>query len=224
MKTVSIGRRSSNEVSIKDPLVTREQHCLITEENGCYYIFDANSTNGTYVNGSRIPNAEKIRLHSTDVVRIGNTVLPWQSYFKTSTPPPSGGGSTIDVSGGPSVYGGSGDGDDKTKQPTTTALQAIALVLSLVGLCCIGYVAIKIMSWGIFGYAFNYTIGLVGAGCSLVALILAEIAEYQEESDNTTMASIAEWISSACLFAVVAFFIAWKINPDLLNPFVNLFK
>lgn len=213
MKTVSIGRRSSNEVSIKDPLVSRDQHCLITEENGHYYIFDANSTNGTYVNGSRIPNAEKIRLHHGDVVRIGNTVLPWQSYFKTSTPPPSSGGG---------VDGGSDDGDDKTKQPTTTALQAIALVLSLVGLCCIGYVAIKIMSWGIIGYISKCTIGLVGAGCSLVALILAEIADYQEETDNTTMATIAEWISSGCLFAVAAFFIAWKINPDLLNPFANI--
>lgn len=210
MKTVSIGRRSSNEVSIKDPLVTREQHCLITEENGCYYIFDANSTNGTYVNGSRIPNAEKIRLHSTDVVRIGNTVLPWQSYFKNGgngghTPPPD-----------PSP--------EKPKEATTTTLQAIALILSLIGLGCIGLVAIKLMAWSGFALIFNYSTGLIGIGCSLVALILAEIAEYQEESDNTTMASIAEWISSACLFAVVAFFIAWKINPDLLNPFVNLFK
>lgn len=207
MKTVSIGRRSSNEVSIKDPLVSRDQHCLITEENGHYYIFDANSTNGTYVNGSRIPNAVKMPLNKSDVVRIGNTVLPWQSYF-----PPSGGGSG----------NGGSDGGNPQQQPTTTALQAIALVLSLVGLCCVGYVAIKILSWGIVGYVFNYTMGLVGAGCSLVALILAKIAEYQEESDNTTMASIAEWISSACLFAVVAFFIAWKINPDLLNPLANI--
>ena len=210
MKTVSIGRRSSNEVSIKDPLVTREEHCLITEENGCYYIFDANSTNGTYVNGSRIPNAEKIRLHSTDVVRIGNTVLPWQSYFKNGgngghTPPPD-----------PSPK--------KPKEATTTTLQAIALILSLIGLGCIGLVAIKLMAWSGFALIFNYSTVLIGIGCSLVALILAEIAEYQEESDNTTMASIAEWISSACLFAVVAFFIVWKINPDLLNPFVNLFK
>ena len=78
------------------------------------------------------------------------------------------------------------------------------------------------MAWSGFALFFNYSTGLIGIGCSLVALILAEIAEYQEESDNTTMASIAEWISSACLFAVVAFFIAWKINPDLLNPFANI--
>lgn len=214
MKTVSIGRRSSNEVSIKDPLVSRDQHCLITEENGHYYIFDANSTNGTYVNGSRIPNAEKIRLHHGDVVRIGNTVLPWQSYFNTGgyrghintpTPIPSPDPSPV-----------------KPIEATTTTLQAIAFILSLIGLGCIGLVAIKLMAWSGFALIFNYSTGLIGIGCSLVALILAKIAEYQEESDNTTMASIAEWISSACLFAVVAFFITWKINPDLLNPLANI--
>ena len=214
MKTVSIGRRSTNEVVIRDPLVSRDQHCLITEENGHYYIFDANSTNGTYVNDSRIPSAVKTHLHRTDVVRIGNTVLPWQSYFKNG-----GTGGHVNP---PTPTPSPEPLPDKPKEATTTALQAIALVLSLVGLCCIGYVAIKILSWGILGYAFNYTIGLVGAGCSLIALILAEIADYQEETDNTTMATIAEWISSGCLFAVAAFFIYWKINPDFLNPFANI--
>lgn len=214
MKTVSIGRRSTNEVVIRDPLVSRDQHCLITEENGYYYIFDANSTNGTYVNGSRIPSSEKIRLHRTDVVRIGNTVLPWQSYFKNV-----GAGGHVDP---PASTPPRDPSPEKPKEATTTALQAIALVLSLVGLCSIGYVAIKILSWGVLGYAFNYTVGLVGAGCSLMALILAEIADYKEETDNTIMATIAEWISSACLFTVVAFFIYWKTNPDFLNPFANI--
>ena len=214
MKVVSIGRRSSNDVVIKDSLVSREQHCLITEENGHYYILDSNSTNGTYVNGSRIPSAVKTRLHRTDVVRIGNTVLPWQSYFKSGSkgghhysPIPS---NSLDPS------------SDDPQEATTTALQAIALVLSLIGLCCIGYAAIKIMSYGIFGYIATNAIGLVGAGCSLIALILAEIAEYKEETDNTLMATIAEWVSSGCLFTVVAFFVYWHLNPDMLNPFRNM--
>lgn len=220
MKVVSIGRRSSNEVVIRDPLVSREQHCLITEENGIHYIFDANSTNGTYVNGSRIPNGTKMRLHSTDVVRIGNTVLPWQSYFKTSTPPPRGGSSTIGVSGGSSGYSGSDD-DDKPQQPTTTALQAIALVLSLAGLGCIIYVFIKVMRWSLFAFisSSNTAIGYMGVGFSLIALILSKIADYKEKRDETTMASIAEWISSTCLCAVVAFIIILYVNPNFFNPF-----
>ncbi len=217
MKTVSIGRRSSNEVSIKDPLVSRDQHCLITEENGCYYIFDANSTNGTYVNGSRIPNAEKIRLHHGDVVRIGNTVLPWQSYFggRSEKNPPVSYPQPTPL---PQI------GGDTTKESSTTALQAIALLLSLVGLGCIVYTAIKIMQWGIFGLAANEAVGLVGAVASLIAVILAKIADFQEETDNTTMSSIAEWIGSTCLCVIIAFVIIINVNPDLLNPFVNLFK
>lgn len=218
MKVVSIGRRSTNEVVIKDPLVSRDQHCLITEEdNGLHYIFDANSTNGTFVNGSRIPNAEKIRLHKTDVVRIGNTVLPWQSYFKKSREVSSGSASTYVDSSSSSGSNWSSSSDD-TKTSSTTALQAIALILSLVGLGCIAYVAIKTLSWGIFGYAFHYTTALIGAGCCLIALVLAAIASHKEESDNTTMATIAEWISSTCLIAVAAFFIYWKLNPNFLNP------
>ncbi|MBQ7449635.1 MAG: FHA domain-containing protein [Paludibacteraceae bacterium] len=225
MKVVSIGRRSSNEVVVRDPLVSREQHCLISEdENGRHFIFDANSTNGTYVNGSRIPNAVNIRLHRTDVVRIGNTVLPWQSYFKHGGHPGGAGGSGGSGNhGGDEGYGGY-DGGDTLKEPTTIALQAIALVLSLAGLGCVVFVAVKIMSWGIFGLAFNYTTGIIGAGCGLVAIILAEVADYQEETDNTTMAKIAEWIGSACLFTVIAFVIIINVNPDLLNPFVNMFK
>lgn len=198
MKVVSIGRRSSNEVVIRDPLVSREQHCLITEENGHYYIFDSNSKNGTYVNGFRIPNAVKTPLHRTDVVRIGNTVLPWQSYFKnkghvdpskpTPTPDPS---------------------PQEPRGATTTALQAIALVLSLVGMGCIGYVAVKVVRWSLWAFlsSNNTAIAYMGAGFSLVALILSEVADYQEESDDTTMAKAAEWISSTCLFIVITFII-----------------
>jgi hypothetical protein len=222
MKVVSIGRRSSNEVVIRDPLVSREQHCLITEEDGIHYIFDANSTNGTYVNGSRIPNGKKKRLHSTDVVRIGNTVLPWQSYFKTSTPPCTDGG--LDGFDGSRGTGYSGNDDNEPQQPTTTTLQAIALVLSLVGLGCIVFTAIKIISWGIFGLAANHAIGLVGAIASLIAVILAAIADFQEKTDDTTMSSIAEWIGSTCLCITIAFVIIINVNPDLLNPFINLFK
>ena len=107
-----------------------------------------------------------------------------------------------------------------SSESSTSTLQAIALVLSLVGLGCIAYVAIKILSWGVFGWALHYTTGLIGAGCSLIALILAGIASSKEESDNTTMATIAEWISSTCLFVAVAFFILIKVKPDIFNPFM----
>lgn len=119
------------------------------------------------------------------------------------------------------------DDDDEVETsrrstPSTSTLQGIALLLSLVGMGCIAYVAIKIMSWGIFGWFFHYTTGLIGAGCCLVSLILASIASHTEESDNTTMADIAEWISSTCLAIAIGFIILLKVKPDLLNPLPRL--
>ncbi len=80
MKIVTIGRSTSNEICIQDPLVTRVAHCQITQDdNGNFRLIDTNSTNGTYVNGIRIQG--EVRLNRSDIIRIGNTTLPWQSYF-----------------------------------------------------------------------------------------------------------------------------------------------
>jgi hypothetical protein len=57
---------------------------IIQDDTGNFRLADFGSTNGTYVNGSKI-NRE-ISLNPTDVVRIGNTTLPWESYF-IQTPP-----------------------------------------------------------------------------------------------------------------------------------------
>ena len=55
-------------------------HCQIIEDGrGNYLLIDTNSENGTYVNG--IERRDEVRLNRSDVVRIGNTTLPWQTYF-----------------------------------------------------------------------------------------------------------------------------------------------
>lgn len=96
---------------------------------------------------------------------------------------------------------------DKNPQPTTNTLQIIALVLSLIGLLCIGIAALKFLSWGIFALVFQRTKIYVGVLCCIVSLVLSYIAEYQEETDNTTMLTVAKSISSNCLFVVLAFVI-----------------
>ena len=79
MKIVKIGRSSSNDVIIDDSSVSR-MHCqIIHDDNGNYTIIDTNSTNGTIVNG--IVRRGEVSLNINDTVRIGNTNLPWQSYF-----------------------------------------------------------------------------------------------------------------------------------------------
>lgn len=85
MRVVTIGRNPGNNVVINDDLVGRF-HCQITQDDyGVVHLIDNNSVNGTFINGQR--RQGEIVLNSTDIVRIGNTTLPWQSYIW----PPDGG-------------------------------------------------------------------------------------------------------------------------------------
>lgn len=82
MKVITIGRSSENNIVVDDFKVSRVHSQLVFNDGICS-IVDLNSTNGTYVNGKKI-NGE-VRLQPNDVVRIGNTTLPWQEYVNTHT-------------------------------------------------------------------------------------------------------------------------------------------
>ena len=79
MKRITIGRSSMNDVNINDPYVSR-QHCqIIQNDDGDYILIDKSSANGTFVNGVKIQG--EVNLNPNDIVRIGNTILPWSTYF-----------------------------------------------------------------------------------------------------------------------------------------------
>jgi hypothetical protein len=69
-----IGRRPTNDIFINDPNVSR-QHAQIEDDGEDFIITDFDSTNGTYVNGSRIHNH---RLVVNDRIKIGNSVLEFR--------------------------------------------------------------------------------------------------------------------------------------------------
>ena len=50
---LKFGRRESNDVVLRFPNVSGE-HCVLTLENGYWFLTDLDSQNGTKVNGSRI--------------------------------------------------------------------------------------------------------------------------------------------------------------------------
>ena len=82
MKIIKIGRSSGNDIVVNDGKVSR-MHCqIIEDENGNYLLIDSNSENGTFVNGTL--RRSEVRLNQSDIVRIGNTTLPWQTYFGKS--------------------------------------------------------------------------------------------------------------------------------------------
>lgn len=79
MKIIKIGRASLNDVVVNDPYVSGSHCQIIQDDRGGFVLIDTNSSNGTYVNG--VLRHGEIRLNPADIVKIGNTILPWQTYF-----------------------------------------------------------------------------------------------------------------------------------------------
>ena len=86
MKVITIGRSSKNNIVINDPYVGRH-HCQIVENYGRCSIVNIDAKNGTFVNGKKI--CGETTLSPMDIVKIGNTVLPWQTYIPPPSPPPA---------------------------------------------------------------------------------------------------------------------------------------
>jgi clan AA aspartic protease (TIGR02281 family) len=89
MKVITIGRDLDNDIVINDAKVSRHHLQIIKENSGNFRIVDFGSTNGTFVNDRKISG--EIMISINDVVRIGNSTLPWQTYFsdKKTNPIPT---------------------------------------------------------------------------------------------------------------------------------------
>lgn len=83
----TIGRGSDNNIVVNDENVSRVHIQMVQDDYGNISVVDLGSTNGTFVNGTRITG--ETHLKPGDEVRIGDTKLPWQQYFHTKqqTPP-----------------------------------------------------------------------------------------------------------------------------------------
>jgi hypothetical protein len=68
---VNLGRRLDNQIVIDDPRVSRN-HAQMRISKGNFYLFDLNSSGGTFVNGHRING---IVLHPGDVISLAGVTL-----------------------------------------------------------------------------------------------------------------------------------------------------
>lgn len=68
---VFVGRLSSAHIQVNDPYISRMHFLLELTSSHCY-VWDLNSTNGTYVNGKRVWGSE---VRDEDLILIGKTVF-----------------------------------------------------------------------------------------------------------------------------------------------------
>ena len=67
----TIGRKLDNDLVIQDILVSRK-HAEIRFQDDKYFIYDLESTGGTYLNNKKVSNA---KLYSGDLILISNIPL-----------------------------------------------------------------------------------------------------------------------------------------------------
>ncbi len=70
--TATIGRDEGTDLRVDDPEVSR-RHAKITVQDGTAWVDDLDSTNGTYVNGGRV--VERQRLFGGDRIQIGPAMI-----------------------------------------------------------------------------------------------------------------------------------------------------
>ena len=73
-KGFGIGRDKANAVIVSDALVSKF-HAFITFKKGIAYIKDSSSTNGTWVNKSKLPPVKMRALKNRDVIIVGGTQI-----------------------------------------------------------------------------------------------------------------------------------------------------
>lgn len=69
---VHIGNMAGDSECRIDNIMVSRNHAVLTWECGIYYVEDNDSTNGTYVNGSRIPPYEPVQIKEGDMVCFAN--------------------------------------------------------------------------------------------------------------------------------------------------------
>ncbi len=67
-----IGKQSGAVNGVIPNAAVSRKHCVITCANGNYFIEDLGSTNGTKINGTKIPSHQKTGISSGDIIKIAD--------------------------------------------------------------------------------------------------------------------------------------------------------
>jgi pSer/pThr/pTyr-binding forkhead associated (FHA) protein len=75
-KVLTMGRGAPNDIRLDDDEFASAHHARIDPRRDGVWVEDIGSTNGTYVNGTRLGRSQK--LNPGDVVRVGETDLRYE--------------------------------------------------------------------------------------------------------------------------------------------------
>jgi hypothetical protein len=76
-QVINIGRRSTNDLVLDDPMVSRD-HVQLRADNGRFYLFDLGSKAGTTINNFPASN---VALKPGDVIQIGQTKMIYNQWI-----------------------------------------------------------------------------------------------------------------------------------------------
>jgi pSer/pThr/pTyr-binding forkhead associated (FHA) protein len=71
---LTIGRESANDLTFESPAVSRE-HAAVVLREGRWYLEDRGSTNGTFLNGTRVTPGTPLPLRHADRIELGDVTL-----------------------------------------------------------------------------------------------------------------------------------------------------
>lgn len=83
--STKIGKKEGNDFALTDKTVSRN-HLEIEYTSDSFLLRDMNSTNGTYVNGTKVKEAY---LAPGDIIKLGNTSIEFQAFSETAKIEPS---------------------------------------------------------------------------------------------------------------------------------------
>ena len=161
MQELTIGRSPDNSIIINDNTVSRRHATLIVSQSE-FSVKDLGSANGTFVNGMRVAGVAS--LQSNDILKVGNSVVPWMNYINM-------GGHQMPNSDPQISKQPSAGHSEKVKLDNSTG----ALVTGIVGL---------VLIW------FPY-VSVAGVVLNIISIVLGAVAmsKYKERRDQYTEAS-----------------------------------
>ncbi len=78
---ICLGRTRNNDLVILHPRISKFHAYFTTGEEGAYFITDAGSTNGTFLDGKRLPTQRRVPLRDRCIISLGR-----HFHFRFHTP------------------------------------------------------------------------------------------------------------------------------------------